>query len=67
MDRSELDLDWGRWRRQPETQAFLRDLLDHFQGVRHWATTSSPNLPILQGQAQVLDYVMKEIRSNDER
>lgn len=66
MDHSDLELDRGRWRRQPETLAFLEELLERFQGVQAWQTASSQSLPILQGQAQVLDYVIKEIR-NDER
>ena len=65
MDRSELDR--GRWRRQPETQAFLEDLLEQFQEVRHWHRTSLQSLPTLQGKAQVIEWILDYAKHDDGR
>lgn len=59
MDR---DLDWGRWRRQPETAQFLQDLQEQFPEVARWFLAKPERIQLLQGQAQVIDYIIKELK-----
>lgn len=51
-----MEADWGRWRRQPETRLFLNKMQEHFQGVRHWHRQGLTEVPVLQGQMQVLEW-----------